>query len=106
MDRRSSNYSNSHCFATEAGKTGPGPRKASSDTGIRQKAKPPPCLVLNEALTQEGVASHTETAASEQEILTMKTMDIHNKDAQVADDPGWPSMCGAQLVRENSLEHM
>ena len=61
MDRRSSDYSNSLCFATEAGKTGPGPRIASSDTDIRQKAKPPPCLVLSEVLTQEGMASNTET---------------------------------------------
>lgn len=45
---------------SQAGKTGPGPRTASSCIGIRQKAKAPPWFALNEAMTRGGMASKTE----------------------------------------------
>lgn len=47
--------------AAEARKTGLASRTASSGAGIRQKAKLPPCFVLNEAMTGGGTASKIET---------------------------------------------
>ena len=46
---------------TEAEKTQPGPRTASSCTGISQKAKLPPCFALTEVMMHGGMASKTET---------------------------------------------
>ena len=53
--------SHAHSLAyNEAGKTGPGPRTASSCIKIRQKAKSPPCFEFPEAMTHGGMASKTE----------------------------------------------
>ena len=45
---------------SQAGKTGPGPRTASSCIGIRQKAKAPPWFALTEAMRRGGMASKTD----------------------------------------------
>ena len=58
---------------TEAGKAGLGPRKVSSYTDIRWKAKPPPCFALNQAMIHGGMALAQKLCNYEQETLTKKT---------------------------------
>ena len=71
----------------EAGKTGPGPRTASSCIGIRYKAKPPPCFALNEVMTHGEMSSKTETLC-----IWARNSDLENcgtcanKNAQVSYD--------------------
>ena len=56
-------------------KTGPGPRTAYSCIDIRQKAKPPPCFTLNEAMMHGGMTSKTEILQHLNKELTRKTVE-------------------------------
>ena len=54
---------------------GQSPRIASSCAGHRAEAKPPPCFGLNEATTHGEMASKTNSVASEQETVALKTVE-------------------------------
>ena len=60
---------------TEAGKAGLGPRKVSSNTDIRWKAKPPPYFALNQTMIHGGTALAQKLCNCEQEPLTKKTVE-------------------------------